>query len=120
MFNRYVYNQVVSILTLSQLTRIFEQYNNFDLRRLLSGSERLINNVIDFTEKEPGFFLNGVECLPLSPSVRETIAQAITSSCQKIKVTTTESKYYTFFSYIIHIFTTFDSFSEFVVRYFDI
>lgn len=82
----YVYNQILSILTLTQLTRIFDQYNNFDLRRLLSGSERLINNLVDFTESDPAFFFNAVECLPLASSARDVIIQAITSSCQKIKV----------------------------------
>lgn len=82
----YVYNQILSILTLTQLTRIFDQYNNFDLRRLLSGSERLINNLVDFTETDPAFFFNAVECLPLASSARDVVIQAITSSCQKIKV----------------------------------
>ena len=33
----YVYNQVLSVLTYSQLSRIMEQRRNYDLRRLLSG-----------------------------------------------------------------------------------
>lgn len=85
-FYSYVYNQIVSILTFSQLTRIFEQYNNFDLRKLLCGSERLINSLVDFTENDPGFFLNGIECLPLPSTTRDNITQAIISCCQKIKV----------------------------------
>ncbi|KAL1110484.1 hypothetical protein AAG570_008012 [Ranatra chinensis] len=81
----YVYNQVVSVLTLTQVTRIFEQRRNYDLRRLLTGSERLINHLLDFTENEPEFTMNSVCCLPLSSSVRETISNAIISCCSKIK-----------------------------------
>ena len=33
----YLHNQIISVLTSAQLTRIFEQRVNFDLRRLLGG-----------------------------------------------------------------------------------
>lgn len=42
-----VYNQILSTLTLSHMNRIFEQRKNFDLRRLLGGSERLIDNLLE-------------------------------------------------------------------------
>lgn len=41
-----VYNQILSTLTLSHMTKIFEQRKNFDLRRLLAGSERLIDHLL--------------------------------------------------------------------------
>ena len=34
---RYVYNTIISVITLSQLNRIYAQQKNFDLRRLLTG-----------------------------------------------------------------------------------
>lgn len=40
-----VHNQILSILTLSQITRTFEKRKNYDLRRLLAGSERLIDHL---------------------------------------------------------------------------
>lgn len=43
---RDVYNQILSVLTLSHMTKIFEQRKNFDLRRLLAGSERLIDHLL--------------------------------------------------------------------------
>lgn len=43
---RDVYNQILSILTLSHMTKIFDQRKNFDLRRLLAGSERLIDHLL--------------------------------------------------------------------------
>lgn len=81
----YVYNQVVSVLTLTRVTRIFEQRLNYDLRRLLAGSERLIDHLLTFTENQPEFLLDGISCLPLSSAVRESISQAIISTCTKIK-----------------------------------
>lgn len=92
----YVFNQILSTLTLSQLARVFEQHNNFDLRRLLAGSERLIDSMISFTENEPSFFLSGVECLPLNFSVRESIVNAISSSCSKLKVKINRSYFFFF------------------------
>ena len=35
----YVYNQILSVLTYTQLARIMEQRRNYDLRRLLSGKD---------------------------------------------------------------------------------
>lgn len=80
-----MYNQVVSVLTLTRVTRIFEQRLNYDLRRLLAGSERLIDHLLTFTENQPEFLLDGISCLPLSSAVRESISQAIISTCTKIK-----------------------------------
>ncbi|GFG32545.1 hypothetical protein Cfor_09047 [Coptotermes formosanus] len=81
----YVYNQIVSVLTSSQLNRIYEQRRNYDLRRLLAGAERLIDHLLNFMEKEPAFLLGAVKCLPLTPSVRDSITQTIIQTCGKIK-----------------------------------
>nr|XP_023012475.1 vacuolar fusion protein MON1 homolog A [Leptinotarsa decemlineata] len=81
----YVFNQITSILTLTRLNKIYEQRQNYDLRRLLSGVERLIDHLLDLYEKEPSFSLGAVQCLPLSSSVRETISSSIVASCNKIK-----------------------------------
>lgn len=83
---RYVYNQIVSVLTQSQLTRVYDQRRNFDLRRLLSGSERLIDHLLNFMDREPAFFLGAIKCLPLVPSMRSSITQTIIQTCGKIKV----------------------------------
>lgn len=41
-----VFNQIVSTITLSTLTRVYDNRSNFDLRRLISGSERLIHHML--------------------------------------------------------------------------
>uniref|UniRef100_A0A0A9VUN9 Vacuolar fusion protein MON1 homolog n=1 Tax=Lygus hesperus TaxID=30085 RepID=A0A0A9VUN9_LYGHE len=81
----YVYNQIVSVLTLMQINRIFETRQNYDLRRLLSGSERLIDHLLQFHETEPSVFVGGISCIPMPPSQRESISSAIVSTCSKIK-----------------------------------
>lgn len=73
----YVYNQILSVLTYSQLARIMEQRRNYDLRRLLSGTEKFIDNLLNLMDREPSFLLGSVRCLPLSSSVRETIGQSM-------------------------------------------
>lgn len=82
----YVFYLIASILTLTKLNKIFEQRRNYDLRRLLSGAERLIDHLLDFSEREPGLTLGAIQCLPLPSTARNTISGAITQACSKIKV----------------------------------
>jgi hypothetical protein len=81
----YIYNQVLSILTLSQLGRIFSQLHNYDLRRLLSGTEKSFDNLLSMMNRDPSFFLGAVRCLPLEASVRDIVAQSIAQNA-KVKV----------------------------------
>ncbi|XP_066592331.1 vacuolar fusion protein MON1 homolog [Prorops nasuta] len=81
----YVYNQIVSVLTQSQLNKVYEQRRSFDLRRLLTGSERLIDHLLNFMDREPAFFLGAIKCLPLAPAMRSSITQTIIQTCGKIK-----------------------------------
>ncbi|XP_013380579.1 vacuolar fusion protein MON1 homolog A [Lingula anatina] len=73
----YVYNQIISVLTYTQLNKIFKQRRNYDLRRLLTGSEKFIDNLLHLMDHEPSFLLGAVRCLPLPSSTRENIAQSI-------------------------------------------
>ena len=44
----YVYNQILSVLTYTQLSRIMEQRRNYDLRRLLAGKKiTIVMSVVD-------------------------------------------------------------------------
>lgn len=82
---KYLYNLILSILTSTQLKKIYEERRNFDLRRLLTGSERLIDHLLNFMSVEPGFSLGSVRCLTLDPSVRNGIRSTIVATCNKIK-----------------------------------
>jgi hypothetical protein len=81
----YVYNQIISVLTYSQLARIFKTRRNYDLRRLLSGTEKFIDNLLNLMDHDPSFLLGAVRCLPLPNSIRETIAQTVAMHA-KVKV----------------------------------
>ncbi|XP_055548155.1 vacuolar fusion protein MON1 homolog A [Wyeomyia smithii] len=88
-----VYNQILSTLTLNQMQKTFEKRKNFDLRRLLAGSERLIDHLLvndqcdhKLVSNNPfSFMTHSVRILPLQTSVRETIVGAIQTNCAKIK-----------------------------------
>eukprot|EP00051_Salpingoeca_urceolata_P029366 m.489686 g.489686 ORF g.489686 m.489686 type:complete len:520 (+) comp27018_c0_seq1:112-1671(+) len=76
----YVYSQIIFVLTHSQLTRIFEQRANYDLRRMLSGTEKFIDNLLDLMNSNPSFFLGAVRCLPLRGTVRDKIGSILQNS----------------------------------------
>ncbi|XP_030569007.1 vacuolar fusion protein MON1 homolog A [Drosophila novamexicana] len=87
-----VYYQILSTLTNSHISKIFEKRKNFDLRRLLSGSERLIFNLLanDSSNARVSnniftFLTNSIRVLPLPTTVRSSIVSAIQSNCSKIK-----------------------------------
>ena len=84
---QYVYNQILSVLTLSQLARIFKQRRNYDLRRWLTGAEKFIDNLLDLMDCDPSFLLGGVRCLPLDSHTRDTVAHSIAQHA-KVKVST--------------------------------
>ncbi len=81
----YVYNQALSVLPFSQLSRIFKQSRDYDLRRLLTGAEKFLDNLLSLMDIEPSFLLGAVRCLLLDSHVRDTIAQSIIQHA-KVKV----------------------------------
>jgi len=81
----YIYNQILSVLTSAQLNKIFEQRRNYDLRRMLTGNERLLDHLASFMDRDPCFMLSAVRCLPLQPQVRDLISESIIRYCGKIK-----------------------------------
>ncbi|XP_037518508.1 vacuolar fusion protein MON1 homolog A isoform X1 [Rhipicephalus sanguineus] len=81
----YVHAQILSVVTASQLERVFSQRCNFDLRRLLAGSERFLDSLCDLMDRDPSFLLGAVRCLPLAPALRDQITQAMLKHCAKHK-----------------------------------
>lgn len=84
----YVYNQIISVLTLTSLNKIFKQRVNYDLRRMLGGTEKFIDNILKVMDNDTSYLLGSVRCLPLNPSVRDTITQTLLQCC-KVKVSIT-------------------------------
>ncbi|KAL0187122.1 hypothetical protein M9458_018792, partial [Cirrhinus mrigala] len=73
----HVYHQIVSMLTQASITRIFERRKNFDLRRLLFGSEKVLDGLLDTMDSDPSFMLSAVQCLPLPSSSRDALSQIL-------------------------------------------
>ncbi|CAH2312527.1 vacuolar fusion MON1 homolog A [Pelobates cultripes] len=70
----YVYYQILSLLTGTQLHHLFQQRPSYDLRRLLAGSERITDSLLDLMDIDPSFLLGAVRCLPLALAVRGYIS----------------------------------------------
>ncbi|XP_030231789.1 vacuolar fusion protein MON1 homolog B [Gadus morhua] len=73
----YVYYQIISMLTQASITRIFEHKKNYDLRRLLAGSEKILDGLLDLVDWDPSFLLAAVHCLPLPSSLRDSLSQIL-------------------------------------------
>lgn len=73
----YVYNQIVSILTQASITRIFEHKKNYDLRRLLTGSEKILDGLLNLVDSDPSILLSAVHCIPLASSLRDSLSQIL-------------------------------------------
>ncbi|KAK9970993.1 hypothetical protein ABG768_026892 [Culter alburnus] len=73
----HVYHQIVSMLTQASINRIFERRKNYDLRRLLFGSEKVLDSLLDVMDSDPSFMLSAVQCLPLPSSSRDVLSHIL-------------------------------------------
>ncbi|XP_020854876.1 vacuolar fusion protein MON1 homolog A [Phascolarctos cinereus] len=73
----YIYYQILSLLTWTQLNHIFQQKQNYDLRRLLSGSERITDNLLQLMARDPSFLMGAARCLPLAAGVRDAVSTSL-------------------------------------------
>ncbi|KDQ62528.1 hypothetical protein JAAARDRAFT_189835 [Jaapia argillacea MUCL 33604] len=73
----YLHLQILSVVTASQLRRIFERRNNFDLRRLLSGAENILSSLLDRLEWDLALSMSSLHCLRLDPTLRSKTAEAL-------------------------------------------
>ncbi|KAJ3602842.1 hypothetical protein NHX12_030587 [Muraenolepis orangiensis] len=74
---QYVYYQIISMLTQASVARIFEHKKNYDLRRLLAGSEKILDGLLNLVDWDPSFLLAAVHCLPLPSSLRDSLSQIL-------------------------------------------
>ncbi|XP_049642232.1 vacuolar fusion protein MON1 homolog B [Suncus etruscus] len=73
-----VHAQIVSTLTRASVARIFAHKQNYDLRRLLTGSERTLDRLLDTVERDPGALLLGaVHCVPLARALRDALGSLL-------------------------------------------
>lgn len=77
---QYVYYQIISMLTQASVARIFERKKNYDLRRLLAGSEKILDSLLDLLDTDPGFLLGAVRCVALSSTLRDSLSSILTKA----------------------------------------
>ncbi|ORY89278.1 vacuolar fusion protein MON1, partial [Leucosporidium creatinivorum] len=73
----YLYLQVLSIVTLPQLTSIFSKRSNFDLRRLMEGTEAFFSTLTERLQGSLAMLTNSLEVYRVDQSVREEVAKAL-------------------------------------------
>jgi len=73
----HLYNTIVSVLTLSQLRRIYEKQKNFDLRRLLTGMDKFFAHLCNSMDNDAQYLLGAIHCLPLPGTVRDNISLSL-------------------------------------------
>jgi len=69
----YLYNQVLFSLTSVQLTKIFHDRVNFDLRNLLVGTEIYMDELSRKFSVDASFALRSIRCLRIKNELRNTI-----------------------------------------------
>ncbi|XP_002125768.2 vacuolar fusion protein MON1 homolog A [Ciona intestinalis] len=74
---KYIYNKIVSVLTLKQLDRIYAKQKNFDLRRLLTGTDKFLDHLCTSMDTGPEYLLGAFQCLPLAGNIRDLVSQAL-------------------------------------------
>ncbi|XP_077140267.1 vacuolar fusion protein MON1 homolog B-like isoform X4 [Ranitomeya variabilis] len=77
---QYVYYQIISMLTQASVARIFERKKNYDLRRLLTGSEKILDSLLDLLDTDPGFLLGAVQCVALPSPLRDSLSSILTKA----------------------------------------
>ncbi|XP_063792119.1 vacuolar fusion protein MON1 homolog B isoform X2 [Pseudophryne corroboree] len=77
---QYVYYQIISMLTQASVARIFERKKNYDLRRLLAGSEKILDSLLDLLDTDPGFLLDAVQCVALPSPLRDSLSSMLTKT----------------------------------------
>lgn len=68
----YAYYQILSVLTNTQLQQIFERNPGFDLRYLLQGSEKFVDNILKMVDTDPSFLFSAVNCIVHKLSFNDT------------------------------------------------
>ncbi|KAI0769013.1 DUF254-domain-containing protein [Trametes elegans] len=80
----YLHLQIVSVVSAEQLRRMFEQRRNFDLRRLLGGTEPFMHSLLARLQWDLAMSTSSLHCLKLDPVLRKSVADVLVPT-SKIK-----------------------------------
>lgn len=67
------------------IEKIFSRHSNYDLRNKLSGTEKLLTNIVNRLKNDYGMLLNCVNSYPLLSETREQIARIIAQQISPIR-----------------------------------
>ena len=73
----YVHSQIVSVLTNSSINKIFEQRPDFDLRGLLTGTDKLVDHLVHNMNYEAGFMFHALRPLVMPAADRRSVGSAL-------------------------------------------
>jgi len=79
----YLYNQILFSLTSVQLTKIFHDRVNFDLRNLLSGTEVYMDELSRKFSIDASYLLKAIRCLRIKNELRNTIGEILNNNHPK-------------------------------------
>lgn len=82
----YCYNQIVSVVTLSYIDKIFTRHRNYDLRNKLTGTEKLLTNIVGRLKNDYGMLLNCVNSYPLPSENRDQVSKIIAQQINPIRL----------------------------------
>ncbi|KAJ1340311.1 hypothetical protein BSLG_005084 [Batrachochytrium salamandrivorans] len=75
-----LFNQIAMTLTVLQLDRIFEQRVNYDLRNLLSGTEKFMDTLATSFQRDSSVFLESIQSSHVPMRIRDRVTQTLLSS----------------------------------------
>lgn len=73
---KYMHSQIISILTITA-HKLLTDKPQFDLRNLLGGTDRYLQNLALNLNREFSFLLNSIHCLHLTSSTRNNIGRIL-------------------------------------------
>jgi hypothetical protein len=81
----YCYNQIISVVTLSYIDKIFTRHHNYDLRNKLTGTEKLLTNIVSRLKNDYGMLLNCVNSYPMQNETRDQVSKIIAQQINPIR-----------------------------------
>ncbi|GMS95403.1 hypothetical protein PENTCL1PPCAC_17578 [Pristionchus entomophagus] len=82
-----LFDQIVSTLSKTQLDSVYEKKgDNYDLRRLLRGTDRCMMNCVTTWRSDPALYLSAIRIFPLTASDREALSSLMASAIGSAKL----------------------------------
>ncbi|WVQ97911.1 hypothetical protein IAU59_005028 [Kwoniella sp. CBS 9459] len=73
----YIHLHILSVVSSTQLSRVFQRRSNFDLSRLLEGTETFLNKLIERAQYDFSYLTSTLQPLRMNPAIRENAAAAL-------------------------------------------